>query len=145
MGDRELKTAFYLIRQRLDPKPGEGEFSEETNYITPAFTVRYVAGAFVITLNGRNAPDLHISRHYRRMLQKLKKQKASDEEEVDEDTEEFLKDKFSSAQWFIDSINQRRHTMYLVMDAIVQLQEDFFRYGEGNLKPMILKDVAEII
>ena len=145
VGDRELKTAFDLIRQRLDPKPGEGEFSEETNYITPDFTVRYVDGEFVITLNGRNAPDLHISRHYRRMLQKLKKQKASDEEEVDEDTEEFLKDKFSSAQWFIDSINQRRHTMYLVMDAIVQLQEDFFRYGEGNLKPMILKDVAEII
>jgi len=143
--DRELKRAFDLIRQRLDPKPGEGEFSEETNYITPDFTVRYVDGEFVITLNGRNAPDLHISRHYRRMLQKIKTQKASDDEEVDEDTEEFLKDKFSSAQWFIDSINQRRHTMYLVMDAIVQLQEDFFRYGEGNLKPMILKDVAEII
>ncbi|PSQ92442.1 MAG: RNA polymerase sigma-54 factor, partial [Bacteroidetes bacterium QH_2_63_10] len=100
----------------------------------------------VITLNGRNAPDLHVSRHYRKMLEKLKAQKKSDnEDEVDEDTEEFLKDKFNSAQWFIDSINQRRHTMYLVMDAIVQLQEDFFRYGEGNLKPMILKDVAEII
>ncbi|MFB6272798.1 MAG: RNA polymerase sigma-54 factor, partial [Salinibacter sp.] len=56
--DRELKTAFDLIRQRLDPKPGEGEFSEETNYITPDFTVRYVDGEFVITLNGRNAPDL---------------------------------------------------------------------------------------
>ncbi|MFB6229886.1 MAG: RNA polymerase factor sigma-54 [Salinibacter sp.] len=143
--DQELKTAFDLIRQRLDPKPGEGEFSEETNYITPDFTVRHVDGEFVITLNGRNAPDLHISRHYRKMLQKLKAQKESDEKEVDEETEEFLKDKFDSAQWFIDSINQRRHTMSLVMDAIVQLQEDFFRYGEGHLKPMILKDVAEII
>ena len=144
--DRELKTAFDLIRQRLDPKPGEGEFSEETNYITPDFSVRYVDGEFVITLNGRNAPDLHVSRHYRKMLEKLKAQKESDDaDEVDEDTEEFLKDKFSSAQWFIDSINQRRHTMYLVMDAIVQLQDDFFRYGEGHLKPMILKDVAEII
>jgi len=143
--DQELKTAFDLIRQRLDPKPGEGEFSEETNYITPDFTVRYVDGESVITLNGRNAPDLHISRHYRKMLEKLKAQKESDDEEVDEETEEFLKDKFDSAQWFIDSINQRRHTMSLVMDAIVQLQEDFFRYGEGHLKPMILKDVAEII
>jgi len=143
--DRELKTAFDLIRQRLDPKPGEGEFSEETNYITPDFSVRYVDGEFVITLNGRNAPDLHVSRHYRKMLEKLKAQKESDTEEVDEETEAFLKDKFSSAQWFIDSINQRRHTMYLVMDAIVQHQEDFFRYGEGHLKPMILKDVAEII
>ena len=146
VSERELKTAFDLIRQRLDPKPGEGTFSEETNYITPDFTVRYVDGEFVITLNGRNAPDLHISRHYRQMLQKLKAQKKSDEEgDVDEETREFLKDKFDSARWFINSINQRRHTMSLVMDAIVQLQEDFFRYGEGHLKPMILKDVAEII
>ena len=146
VGERELKTAFDLVRQRLDPKPGEGTFSEETNYITPDFTVEYVDGEFVITLNGRNAPDLHISRHYRQMLQKLKAQKKSDEEgDVDEETREFLKDKFDSARWFINSINQRRHTMTLVMDAIVQLQEDFFRYGEGHLKPMILKDIAEII
>jgi RNA polymerase sigma-54 factor len=143
--DKELKAAFDLIRQRLDPKPGEGEFSEETNYITPDFTVRYVDGEFVINLNGRNAPDLHISRHYRKMLEKLKKQKKSDDEEVDEETRKFLKTKFDSARWFINSINQRRHTMSLVMDAIVQLQKDFFRYGEGHLKPMILKDVAEII
>jgi len=143
---RELKTAFDLIRRRLDPKPGEGEFSEQTNYITPDFTVRYVDGEFVITLNGRNAPDLHISRHYRRMLKKLKAEKKSDEDgDVDEETRKFLKNKFDSARWFIDSINQRRHTMSLVMDAIVQLQEDFFRYGEGHLKPMILEDVAEII
>ena len=144
--DRELKAAFDLIRQRLDPKPGEGTFSEETNYITPDFTVRYVDGEFVITLNGQNAPDLHISSHYRRMLEKLKAEKKSDEEgDIDEETRQFLKDKFDSAKWFIDSISQRRHTMSLVMDAIVQLQEDFFRYGEGHLKPMILKDVAEII
>jgi RNA polymerase sigma-54 factor len=144
--DRELKAAFDLIRQRLDPKPGEGEFSEETNYITPDFTVRYVDGEFVITLNGRNAPDLHVSKHYRKMLEKLKAEKKDDSKEgMDEETRQFLKSKFDSARWFINSINQRRHTMSLVMDAIVQLQEDFFRYGEGHLKPMILKDVAEII
>ena len=146
--DRELKTAFDLIQQRLDPKPGEGQFSEETNYITPDFTVRYVDDEFIITLNGRNAPDLHISRHYRKMLEKLRAQKEkeeADEGDIDKETRQFLKDKFDSARWFINSINQRRHTMSLVMDAIVQLQEDFFRYGEGNLKPMILQDVAEII
>jgi len=144
--DRELKAAFDLIRQRLDPKPGEGEFSEETNYITPDFTVRYVDGEFVITLNGRNAPDLHVSKHYRKMLEKLKAEKKDDSKDgMDKETRQFLKSKFDSARWFINSINQRRHTMSLVMDAIVQLQEDFFRYGEGHLKPMILKDVAEII
>jgi len=153
--DRELKRAFDLIQQRLDPKPGEGQFSEETNYITPDFTVRYVDGEFIITLNGRNAPDLHISKHYRKMLEKLRAQKKRKEEkrkkklngrkDIDKETKQFLKSKFDSARWFINSINQRRHTMTLVMDAIVQLQEDFFRYGEGNLKPMILQDIAEII
>lgn len=150
--DRELKQAFDLIQQRLDPKPGEGTFSQQTNYITPDFNVRYVDDDFVITLNGRNAPDLHISKHYRKMLEKLKAQKKKEKQkgnpakkEVDEETKKFLKDKFDSARWFINSINQRRHTMMLVMDAIVQLQEEFFKHGEGNLKPMILEDVAEII
>jgi RNA polymerase sigma-54 factor len=150
--DRELKEAFDLIQQRLDPKPGEGEFSEQTNYITPDFTVRYVDNDFVITLNGRNAPNLHISKHYRKMLEKLRAQKKKEKEqrakkkkEVDDETKKFLKSKFDSARWFINSINQRRHTMMLVMDAIVQLQEDFFKHGEGHLKPMILQDVAEII
>ncbi len=145
--DRGLKEAFDLIQHRLDPKPGEGDFSEQTNYITPDFTVRFIDGEFVITLNGRNAPDLHISKQYRNMLEKLRAQKKSDKDEgdIDKETRQFLKDKYDSARWFINSINQRRHTMSLVMDAIVQLQEDFFRYGEGNLKPMILQDVAEII
>jgi RNA polymerase sigma-54 factor len=145
--EEELKEAFDLIQQRLDPKPGEGSFSEQTNYITPDFTVRYVDDDFVITLNGRNAPDLHISRQYRQMLQKLQKEKKADDAngEIDEETRQFLKDKFDSARWFINSINQRRHTMTLVMDAIVQLQKDFFKYGEGHLKPMILQDVADII
>ncbi|NBB75513.1 MAG: RNA polymerase factor sigma-54 [Bacteroidetes bacterium] len=147
--DKDLKQAFDLIQQRLDPKPGEGEFSEQTNYITPDFTVRYVDNDFVITLNGRNAPNLHISKHYRKMLEKLraqkKKEKQGKKKAVDDETKKFLKDKFDSARWFINSINQRRHTMMLVMDAIVQLQEDFFKHGEGHLKPMILQDVAEII
>lgn len=159
-----LKSAFDLIKERLDPKPGEGTFSAQENYITPDFTVRYVDGEFVILLNGRNAPKLHISKQYRKMLEKLsaqKKKKAQEAESngqsspgspasearanVDDETRDFLKDKFDSARWFINSINQRRHTMTLVMDAIIQLQEAFFRQGPGNLKPMILKDIAEII
>ncbi len=151
IGDAELKEAFDLIQQRLDPKPGEGTFTAQQNYITPDFTVRFVDGEFIITLNGRNAPQLHISRQYRQMLEKLRAEQKAEErgnkhrQDVDDETRKFLKDKFDSAKWFINSINQRRHTMTLVMDAIVQLQEDFFRYGEGHLRPMILKDVAEII
>ncbi len=144
----ELKEAFDLI-QRLNPKPGEGEFTAQQNYITPDFTVQFVDEEFIITLNGRNAPQLRISREYRTMLEKLsaeRKKKAQQRRNgVDTETRNFLKTKFESARWFINSINQRRQTMMKVMHAIVELQEDFFRYGEGHLRPMILKDIADII
>ena len=145
--DHALKMGFDLI-QRLDPKPGEGEFTAQQNYITPDFTVRNDEGDFIIMLNGRNAPQLRVSRQYRTMLEQLsaeKKKKQKPKNGVDEETRQFLKNKFESARWFINSINQRRHTMLKVMEAIVQLQEDFFKYGEGHLRPMILKDVADII
>ncbi len=145
--DRGLKAGFDLI-QRLDPKPGEGEFTAQQNYITPDFTVRFDEGDFIIMLNGRNAPQLRVSRQYRTMLEQLsaeKKRKQKPKNGVNEETRQFLKNKFESARWFINSINQRRHTMLKVMEAIVELQEDFFKYGEGHLRPMILKDVADII
>ena len=147
VSEEELKIAYDLIQHRLNPKPGEGEFTAQQNYITPDFSVRFVDGEFIITLNGRNAPQLRISKEYRKMLHKIaaqKKMKAT-RDGVDEETRKFLKNKFESARWFINSINQRRHTMMRVMHAIVELQEDFFKYGEGYLRPMILKDVAEII
>ena len=148
----ELKDAFDLV-QRLDPKPGEGEFSAQQNYITPDFTVRYIDGEFIITLNGRNAPQLRISGQYRNMLHQLsaeqkraqngmKKRQANG---IDTETRQFLKSKMESARWFINSINQRRQTMLKVMHAIVEIQDEFFKFGEGYLRPMILKDVADII
>lgn len=146
--EEDLKDAYELIQHRLNPKPGEGEFTAQQNYITPDFSVRYVDGDFIITLNGRNAPELRISRQYRNMLHKIaaeKKKKKAAANGVDDETKKFLKNKFESARWFINSINQRRHTMTKVMHAIVELQDDFFKYGEGYLKPMILKDIAEII
>ncbi|QXD16872.1 RNA polymerase factor sigma-54 [Rhodocaloribacter litoris] len=142
----ELKEAYDLI-QRLNPKPGEGEFTPTQNYITPDFTVRYIDGEFIISLNSGNAPQLRISRQYRQMLEKLSaaQKKGHRENGIDAETKAFLKSKLESARWFINSINQRRQTMLKVMHAIVQLQEDFFKFGEGYLKPMILKDVAELI
>jgi RNA polymerase sigma-54 factor len=146
VSDEELKDAYELIQHRLNPKPGEGEFSAQQNYITPDFTATNVDDEVIITLNGRNAPQLHISRQYRSMLQDLSdEKKTSRRNGYDDETRKFLKTKFESARWFINSINQRRHTMTKVMHAIVHLQNDFFRYGEGHLKPMILKDIAEII
>lgn len=144
--EEQLKDAYELIQNRLNPKPGEGEFSAQQNYITPDFTVEFVEDDFIISLNGRNAPQLHISRPYREMLQELSgEQKGKSRNGYNDDTRKFLRTKFENARWFINSINQRRHTMMKVMQAIVQLQEDFFKYGEGHLRPMILKDIAEII
>ena len=148
----ELKEAFDLV-QRLDPKPGEGEFSAQQNYITPDFTVRYIDGDFIITLNGRNAPQLRISGQYRNMLHQLSaEQKRSQNgtakrqaNGIDAETRQFLKSKMESARWFINSVNQRRNTMLKVMHAIVEIQDEFFKFGEGYLRPMILKDVADII
>ena len=74
--DEQLKEAFDCIQHRLDPKPGEGDFTAQQNYITPDFTVRYLDDEFVITLNGRNAPQLHISKQYRNMLEKLEHEAA---------------------------------------------------------------------
>ena len=143
----ELKEAFDLI-QHLNPKPGEGEFVAQQNYITPDFTVDFIDGDFIISLNGRNAPQLHISRQYQQMLQKLSAEQKNGRRTangIDTETRQFLKNKMESARWFISSINQRRHTMMKVMQAIVELQEEFFKFGEGYLKPMILKNVAELI
>ncbi len=156
--EEELKEAFDLI-QRLDPKPGEGAFAASTNYVTPDYTVEIVDDEFIISLNGRNAPELRINRHYRQMWHELSAKKngksngkagskasgPAASSVKGSDTKQFLKNRMESARWFINSINQRRATMIKVMTAIVELQENFFREGEGNLKPMILKDVAERI
>jgi RNA polymerase sigma-54 factor len=147
--EEELKEIFDLV-QRLNPKPGEGEFAASTNYVTPDFTVELVDGEFIISLNGRNAPELRINRHYKQMWNKLSADKRKGKSTPNgragtSETKQFLKSRMESARWFINSINQRRATMIKVMTAIVELQEDFFLRGEGNLKPMILKDVAERI
>lgn len=144
ISEAELKEAYDLI-QRLDPKPGEGEFSPQTNYITPDFIVEEVDGTFIVSLNGRNAPELRINRHYRRLWNELSSGRNGTKEPGAEETKQFLKHRLESARWFINSINQRRATMLKVMTAIVEHQEAFFRHGEGHLRPMILKDIAERI
>ncbi|PAP76032.1 RNA polymerase factor sigma-54 [Rubrivirga marina] len=143
LDDFELKEAYDLVRS-LDPKPGEGDFATQTNYITPDFTVERDNDDFRILLNGRNAPELRVSRHYRNMWNDLSAKKTKGDEKAKE-TKDFLKTRMESARWFINSIQQRRNTLLRVMEAIVEVQHDFFEHGEGHLKPMILKDIADII
>ena len=84
------------------------------------------------------------NRHYRDMWNDLSAKKTKGDDAARE-TKDFLKTRMESARWFINSIQQRRNTLLRVMEAIVQIQHDFFEHGEGHLKPMILKDIAEII
>jgi RNA polymerase sigma-54 factor len=132
-----LKGAVELI-QRLNPKPGEGEFTPAENYIVPDFLVQNDNGEFIIILNDRNIPPLRVNRAYQQMIAGRRKNNVSNE------AKEFIRKKFEAAKWFIASIHQRRETMMNVMRAIVQRQREFFETGE-NLKPLIYKDIAEMI
>lgn len=141
--ETELKEAFDLVRT-LDPKPGEGNVAEQSNYITPDYTVEREGDDFRILLNGRNAPELRVNRHYREMWNDLSAKGRTGDAAADE-TKTFLKTRMESARWFINSVQQRRQTMLRVMEALLQIQIEFFTHGDGHLKPMILKDIAEII
>jgi RNA polymerase sigma-54 factor len=136
IGMDTLKKVIELI-QRLNPKPGEGEFSAQENYITPDFIVENDDGDFIISLHDRNMPALRINKAYRELVAP-KGKKASKE------AKDFIKQKFESAKWFIASIHQRRETLLKVMRAIVDRQRQWFEEGEV-LKPMIYKDIAEVV
>jgi RNA polymerase sigma-54 factor len=151
--DETLKKMFDLVRG-LNPRPGAvtSPETETRQYIEPDFEVYFEPseksedgavsdGEFVIRLNHRNMPPLRISPEYRTMWENLKKQKGNS---ADKQARRFIKDKVESAQWFIESIRQRQNTLMKTMRTIVELQQDFFKHGDG-LKPMILKDVAERI
>jgi len=136
IGMETLKEVIELI-QRLNPKPGEGEFSAQENYVTPDFIVGNDNGDFIITLNDRNLPTLRLNKAYRDMVAP-KAKKASKE------AKDFIKQKFEAAKWFIASIHQRRETLLKVMRAIVDRQRQWFEEGEV-LKPMIYKDIAGVV
>ncbi len=122
---------------KLNPKPGEGYWDSQRNYIIPDFVVEKVDDELVITLNEWNMPGLRISPHYRKLLSRSRK--------LDKDVRKFLRKKVESARWFLTAIHQRRATMLKVMHAIVERQRDFFEKGPEHIKPMIMKDIAEMI
>lgn len=132
-----LKAAIELI-QKLNPKPGEGQFSAVQNYIIPDFIVERADDDFLVTLNDRNVPPLRINRAYKELIARRSKNGSAD------GVKDFIRKRFEAAKWFIASINQRRDTMMKVMRAIIEKQRTFFETGE-NLRPMIYKDIAEVI
>ncbi len=144
----DLKEAIDEII-KLNPKPASGFSSSETRniqYVVPDFIITNREGELVLTLNSKNAPELHINDQYMDMLrgyrnaQKNKKVNKRDKEAV-----MFIKQKIDSAKWFIDAIHQRQLTLHNSMYAIMQYQYDYFLTGDQKkLRPMILKDIADI-
>lgn len=133
----------YILK--LNPKPGatfEGS-SLNNNYILPDFFIDNNEGTLEIMLNSKNAPELRISQEFKEMLTAYDKGNKKDKKNTE--AVNFIKQKLDSAQWFINSIKQRQSTLLQTMHAIVHFQKEFLLTGdETTLKPMILKDVAEM-
>lgn len=142
LSDDELRACIQVIT-RLNPKPGESIDTSATQYITPDFILIEEAGKLMVHLNSRNAPDLRISRSYLETLKGYDEAKAPTREQ--KDTVQFIKQKLDGARWFIESIRQRHQTLLSTMNAILKFQYKFFVEGDETfLRPMILKDIAEI-
>lgn len=143
--DEDLKEAIDEII-KLNPKPGGSmkEASKSMQQVIPDFIISDYEGKLDLVLNGRNAPELRVNRQYETMLRSYSEGAKTSRE--DKDTLSFVKQKLDSAKWFIDAIRQRQNTLFITMDAIMRYQYDYFLTGdETNMKPMILKDIADIV
>lgn len=121
----------------LEPKPGRAFTSpgDQVKYITPDATIEYIDGEYIVLLNDTTGPRLNINNFYKDMMRKGK----------DANATEYLTEKLNSAMWIIRSIEQRRMTIYKVVESILKFQMDFFKIGEKGLKPLTLKEVADDI
>ena len=145
LSEEELKGAISEI-EKLNPKPG-GSYAGTNRiveHVVPDFSIKIVEGELELTLNGRNAPELHVSKEYNNMLKGFRDSKEKSKSQ--KDTVMFIKQKLDAAKWFIDAIKQRQQTLYITMNAIMHYQKEYFLSGdERNLRPMILKDIADEI
>ena len=141
----QLRDAIHEI-ESLNPKPGGAVVGNNrmVEHVVPDFAIRIVEGELDLTLNGRNAPELHVSREYSNMLKGYKETKKKTK--TQKDAVMFIKQKLDAAKWFIEAIQQRQQTLFVTMNSIMHHQKEFFLTGdERNLKPMILKDIADKI
>lgn len=144
LSQEDLKDAIEEI-SRLNPKPGGSITSEfSNNTIVPDFILTIEDGNFIVELNKRNSPELRLSNSYKNILEGYKNDPKKTKSQ--NQAMQFLKQKLDSAKWFIEAIEQRHQTLFQTVNAIVNFQKEYFLTGEEiNLKPMILKDIAEII
>ena len=143
--EEQLKDAIEEI-ERLNPKPG-GSYAGNNKiveHIVPDFAIKIVEGELELTLNGRNAPELHVSREYNNMLKGYKDSK--EKSKAQKDAVMFIKQKLDAAKWFIEAVRQRQQTLFVTMSSIMNYQKEYFLTGdERKLRPMILKDIADEI
>jgi RNA polymerase sigma-54 factor len=145
LSEADLKAAIQEILH-LNPKPGGSyaESSRSAQHVVPDFIINVTDGKPELSLNARNAPDLRLSKQYSEMLEHYAKEaKAS---KPAKEALQFVRQKIDAAKWFIDAIRQRQATLIRTMSAIMNYQEEYFTEGdETKLRPMILKDIADIV
>jgi RNA polymerase sigma-54 factor len=145
ISEEELKAVTVEI-SKLNPKPGSAFAGNNkiVEQIVPDFSIKILDGELDLSLNARNAPELHISRTYNNMLKGY--QEATSKSKSQKEAVFFIKQKLDAAKWFIDAIKQRQQTLLVTMNTIMHYQLDYFLSGdERKLKPMILKDIADQI
>tara|TARA_R110001606_G_scaffold7905_3_gene34467 strand:- start:8674 stop:10131 length:1458 start_codon:yes stop_codon:yes gene_type:complete len=145
VSEDELKDVIKEI-SKLNPKPGSSYAGNNkiAEQIIPDFSIKIIDGELDLTLNSRNAPELHVSREYNNMLKGY--QESKEKSKSQKDAVMFIKQKLDAAKWFIDAIRQRQQTLLVTMNSIMHYQYDYFLTGdERKLKPMILKDIADQI
>lgn len=144
VNSEELREIINEIL-KLNPKPGDsGAVAGKQLHVIPDFHIMNNDGILHLTLNGRNAPELRVSRSYQDMFEHYEKTEKSDKKM--KEAVQFVKQKLDSAKWFIDAIKQRQQTLLKTMNAIMEYQYDYFLTGDDRmLKPMILKDIADKI
>jgi len=142
--EEELKNAIDEVL-KLNPKPGNSlsETTKTNHYILPDFIIYNNSGDLELQLNSKNTPELRLSKTYVDMLEAYSNSKNKSKHK---ETLTFVKQKIDSAKWFIDAIRQRQNTLQVTMEAIMNYQREYFLTSdETKLRPMILKDIAEIV
>ncbi len=146
ISEDDFKDAIEEVL-KLNPKPGNssGSGSGILEHVVPDFIITSDDDELSLSLNARNAPELRVSPQYSEMIKEYNKNKKAATKER-KDALQFVKQKLDSAKWFIDAIKQRQQTLMVTMDAIMNYQKAYFISGdETTLRPMILKDIAEIV
>ena len=144
LNSEDLKEIIAEIL-RLNPKPGDSnQVTTKQLQVIPDFHISNNDSVLILTLNSKNAPELRVSRSYIDMFEHY--DKAASKDKKLKEAVQFVKQKLDSAKWFIDAIRQRQETLFVTMNAIMHYQEEFFLDGdETKLKPMILKDIADMV